>query len=36
VVELFAPIRGLLTNQEIDHLFTRNPSTGRPIDVGGC
>jgi hypothetical protein len=32
VVELCEPIRGLLTDDEIDRLFTRNPSTGRPVD----
>ncbi len=30
--ELFAPVRGLLTDDEIDRCFTRNPSTGRPVD----
>jgi hypothetical protein len=31
--ELFAPIRGLLTDEEIDSLFSRNPSPGRPVDL---
>lgn len=31
--ELFEPVRGLLTDEEIDHLFRRNPSTGRPVDL---
>ena len=30
--ELFAPVRGLLTDDEIDRLFSRNRSTGRPVD----
>jgi hypothetical protein len=33
LVELFAPVRGLLTDEEIDLLFTRNPSTTRPLDL---
>ena len=33
LMELFEPIRGLLTDEEVDTLFTRNPSTGRPIDL---
>jgi len=31
--ELFAPVRGLLTDDEIDRCFSRNPSTGRPVDL---
>jgi hypothetical protein len=31
MVELFAPVRGLFTDGELD--FSRNPSTGRPIDL---
>jgi plasmid stability protein len=31
LMELFEPIRGLLTDEEVDTLFSRNPSTGRPI-----
>lgn len=31
--ELFAPVRGLLTDDEIDRCFSRNPSTGRPFDL---
>ena len=34
LVELFAPVRGLLTDQEVDALFSRNLSTGRPVDLG--
>jgi Arc/MetJ-type ribon-helix-helix transcriptional regulator len=31
--ELFAPVRGLLTDQEIDTLFARNRSMSRPVDL---
>jgi Arc/MetJ-type ribon-helix-helix transcriptional regulator len=31
--ELFAPIRGLLTDEEIDRIFSRDPSPGRSIDL---
>jgi hypothetical protein len=30
LVELFAPVRGLFADGELD--FSRNPSTGRPVD----
>jgi len=30
--ELFAPVRGLLTDEEIDRLFSRTPSASRPVD----
>jgi hypothetical protein len=30
--ELFAPVRGLLTDEEIDTLFARNRSMSRPVD----
>lgn len=33
LMELFEPIRGLLTDEEVDTLFSRNPSTGRPVDA---
>ena len=33
LMELFEPIRGLLTDEEADTLFSRNPSTGRPVDL---
>jgi len=33
LVELFEPIRGVLTDDEVDTLFTRNASTGRPVDL---
>ena len=32
--ELFTPIRGLLTDAEIDRLFSRYPSPGRTVDLG--
>ena len=32
LMELFKPIRGLLTDAEVDTLFSRNPSFGRPVD----
>jgi hypothetical protein len=31
MVELFAPVRGLFADGELD--FSRNPSTSRPIDL---
>jgi hypothetical protein len=33
LVELFEPMRGMLTDEEIDTLFSRNPSTGRTLEV---
>jgi hypothetical protein len=33
LVELFEPMRGLLTDEEIDVIFRRNPSTRRPVDL---
>jgi len=32
-VELFRPVRGLLTDEEIDWLFSRNRSAARPLDL---
>ena len=32
LIDAFADIRGLLTDEEIDRMFTRNPSTARPVD----
>jgi len=32
LVELSEPVRGLLTDEEIDVIFSRNPSNGRPVD----
>ncbi len=34
LMELFEPVRGLLTDEEVDSLFRRNPSTGRSVDLG--
>lgn len=31
MVELFAPVRGLFADGELD--FSRNPDTGRPVDL---
>jgi hypothetical protein len=33
LIELSEPVRGLLTDDEIDRLFTRNSSTARPVDL---
>ena len=33
LVELFEPVRGLLTDEEIDTIFRRNRSPSRPIDL---
>jgi hypothetical protein len=33
LMDLFEPIRGLLSDEEIDTLFSRNPSAGRPVDL---
>jgi hypothetical protein len=33
LIDAFADIRGLLTNEEIDWMFTRNPSPARPVDL---
>ena len=32
LMELFAPVRGLLTDEEVDTLFSRSPSISRPVD----
>lgn len=34
LVELSEPVRGLLTDEEVDRLFSRNQSAGRPVDLG--
>ncbi len=34
LVELFAPLRGQFTDEEVDTLFSRNRSTARPVDLG--
>ena len=31
-IELFEPVRQLLTEQEVDAIFSRNPSYSRPVD----
>jgi hypothetical protein len=33
LIDAFADIRGLLTHEEIDRMFTRNPSPARPVDL---
>jgi tetrahydromethanopterin S-methyltransferase subunit D len=33
IIDAFAEIRGLLTDEEIDRMFTRSPSTARPVDL---
>lgn len=33
LVELFEPVRGLLTDEEIDTIFSRNRSASRLIDL---
>lgn len=33
LVELFAPLRGMFTDEEVDTLFSRNPYTARPLDL---
>ena len=33
LIDAFADIRGLLTDEEIDRMFTRNPSPARPVDL---
>jgi hypothetical protein len=33
LIDAFADIRGLLTDEEIDQMFRRNPSTARPVDL---
>ena len=32
LMELFEPIRGLLTDEEVDTIFRRNPSFARPVN----
>jgi hypothetical protein len=34
LIDIGESVRGLLSDEEIDRLFTRNPSTGRPVDLG--
>jgi hypothetical protein len=33
IIDAFAEIRGLLTDEEIDRMFTRNRSGARPVDL---
>jgi hypothetical protein len=33
-LELFEPVRGLPTDEEVDFLFSRNRSPARPLDLG--
>lgn len=33
LIDAFAEISGLLSDEEIDRPFSRNPSTARPVDL---
>lgn len=33
LIDASAKVRGLLTDEEVDTLFSRNPSFGRPVDL---
>ncbi len=33
LIDMSARVRGLLTDEEVDTLFARNPSSSRPIDL---
>jgi hypothetical protein len=33
LIDAFAENRGLLSDEEIDRMFSRNPSTARPVDL---
>ena len=33
LVELFEPVRGLLNDEEVDNIFSRNRSPSRPADL---
>jgi hypothetical protein len=33
LIDAFADIRGLLTDEEIDRMFSRNQSPARPVDL---
>lgn len=33
LIDAFAELRGLLTDEEIDRMFTRNSSSARPVDL---
>ena len=34
LIDIGERVRGLLSDEEVDRLFTRNPSTGRPVNLG--
>jgi hypothetical protein len=34
IYELFAPVRGLLADEEIDQYFARTTASSRPVDLG--
>jgi hypothetical protein len=34
LIDIGEGVRGLLSDEEVDRLFTRNPSTARPVDLG--
>jgi len=33
LIDAFAEIRRLLSDEEIDRMFSRNPSAARPVDL---
>jgi hypothetical protein len=33
IIDAFAEMRGLLSDEEIDGMFARNPSGARPVDL---
>ncbi len=33
LIDAFAEFRGLLSDEEIDRMFSRNPSAARPVDL---
>ena len=33
LIDIGEPVRGILSDEEVDRLFARNPSTGRPVDL---
>ncbi len=33
LIDAFAEVRGLLSDEEVDRLFSRNPSGARPVDL---
>jgi hypothetical protein len=33
IIDAFVELRGLLTDEEIDRMFSRNPSSARPVDL---